>query len=412
VSECSRILEAGLVFLSPVELTKPQISVESPVLNSDFQVVALSRELRDLKRFARLGYNLYRDDPYWVAPLEQDLYDLLGDRNPFFENAEMSLWVAVQGGRDVGRIAGIIDRQHNECQEEHTAFFGFFECVNSRRVARALLDTVASWAVRKGMDRLLGPMNPSVNHECGLLVEGFDSCPVLMMPYNPRYYEGLLTGAGFTRARDLLAFKIDVPTCRLDRLERVVARFRREGQTITIRPLLQKTLNQELPHIKEIYNDAWNRNWGFSPMTDGEVDFLAARLKPLLTEGLAWIAETGAESVGFLLVLPDFNEVLKRLRGRLLTPALLGCVPYFLGWKFPPMARVVALGVKDKFRGRGVEAAMLAEGLKAVQRIGFKTAEASWVLEDNIRSRRTIEVFGGYQYKTYRLYERGIADPA
>lgn len=393
-----------------MELTKPQISVASPVLGTEFHVIALSNQPGDLKRFARVSYALYRDDPFWVAPLEQDLLDLLGPRNPFFENAEMSLWVISQDGRDIGRIAGIIDRQHNERQGERTAYFGFFECINSQQAAQALFDTVEAWAAEKGMDRLLGPMNPSANHECGLLVDGFDSSPVLMMPYNPRYYEGLFTRAGFTKAKDLLAFNIELARCRVDRVARVVARFRREGQTITIRPLRRKTLSQELPRIKEIYNEAWNRNWGFSPMTEGEVDFLAARLKPLLTEGLAWIADAGDEPVGFLLALPDFNPVLKRLRGRLLTPALLGCIPYFLGWKFPPMARVVALGVKDQFRGRGVEAAMMEEGLKVAKRIGFKAAEASWVLEDNVRSRRTIEIFGGYQYKTYRLYQREVAD--
>ncbi len=282
------------------------------------------------------------------------------------------------------------------------------EPIPSRHVTQALFQTAAAWARQRGLRRLLGPMNPSSNYECGLLVDGFDRSPVLMMTYNPTYYQDLITAEGFTAVKDLLAFHIDFANCPIDRLQRVAARFVRREPAVQIRPIRRRTLAQDLPRIKEIYNEAWRQNWGFTPMTDAEVDYLAGRLKPLLTEGLTWIAETASEPVGILLALPDYNEAIKPLRGRLLTPRLYHLLSYMLGWKKPAMLRVVALGVKNRFRGRGVETVMLAEAFKTALRIGFRGAEASWILEDNLPVRRVIEIFGGKPYKTYRLYQRSL----
>jgi hypothetical protein len=320
----------------------------------------------------------------------------------------MQLWVACWGGQDVGRIAAILDHNFNRRQGTRTAFFGFFECVNEPEVCRALFQAAEGWAKERGMDQLLGPMNPTSNDECGVLVRGFDSDPVLMMPYNPPYYAELLEGEGFRKAKDLLAFYIDVPNSPKDRLNRIAELCRRRNPELVFSPVRKKTLESDLAKVKMVYNAAWEDNWGFTPMTDAEIDFLASRLKPMLVEGLVWLAEGPQGPVAFMLAAPDFNQALKPLGGRLLTPRLFGFLPYVFGWKAPTMCRVLTLGVVAGYRGRGLEAVMLVEGFKVGFKLGFTGAEASWVLEENVAMRRMIEMFGAESYKTYRLYEREI----
>jgi hypothetical protein len=372
------------------------------------EIVSLPREARNVRRFLNVSYGIYGHDPNWVAPLLMDLQKVFTDENPLFGHAEMALWVATRNGRDVGRIAGIIDQTHNQVQKDQAALFGFFECVNDGAVSRLLFQAAMDWAREKGMKRLLGPMNPTTNDECGLLVEGFDSPPIFMMTYNPRYYIDLVTAEGFRKAKDLLAYRMEIAKCPLDRLERVAELTRRRHPNVTFAPISRATLVRDLGKVKEVYNAAWQDNWGFVPMTDAEIDFMAARLKPILMDGLLWVAETATEAVGFVLALPDFNEALKPLRGHLLTPKLLGFLPYVLGWKHPSWCRAITLGVKEKFRNRGIEAVMLTEGFKAALKIGFKDVESSWILEDNVMMRRLLETFGGKPYKTYRLYEREV----
>ena len=244
-----------------------------------------------------------------------DLKKVFTDRNPFFEHAEMQLWVAVHEGRDVGRIAAIEDRSFNARQPIPTAYFGFFESIESVEVSAALFAAAERWSAQRGFVRIIGPMNPSSNDECGLLVQGFDRRPVFMMPYNPRYYLDLVAQAGFQKSKDLIAFDIDLRQTPMQRLERVAARYAKRQSDIHFRPVRRKTLRADLAKVKEIYNEAWDDNWGFVPMTDGEIDFMAERLKPMLAEGLVWLAETDEQPVGFLLAMPDFNEALQPLRG-------------------------------------------------------------------------------------------------
>jgi hypothetical protein len=377
-------------------------------MSNDIQVVALTRGSRDVQRFLKVSYGIYRDDPHWVAPLLMDLKKVFTDANPLFEHAEMQLWVATRGGRDVGRIAGILDHNHNRAAKDQAAFFGFYECLDDAEVSRRLFGVVLDWARQKGLKRVLGPMNPTTNDECGLLVEGFDLPPVIMMTYNPRYYLTLVEAEGFRKAKDLLAFNMDLAKIPMDRLGRIASKIKQRNPNLAFRPVRRKTLAQDLVKVKEVYNAAWQQNWGFVPMTDAEVDFMAARLKPLLMEGLIWLAEAGAEPVGFLLALPDYNVPLKPLRGRLLTPKVLGFIPYLLGWKCPPRTRVVTLGMKEQYRNKGLESAMLIEGLKVGIDAGVRESEASWILEDNVSMCRVLEAIGGEHYKTYRIYERGL----
>jgi hypothetical protein len=377
-------------------------------MSNDIQIVPLSRSPRDVMRFLKVSYGIYQDDPYWVAPLLIDLKKVFTDANPLFQHAEMQLWIATRDGREVGRIAGVLDHNHNKIAKDNAAFFGFFECIDDAAVSRQLFAKVLEWARGKGLQRVLGPMNPTTNDECGLLVEGFDSAPVIMLTYNPRYYIKLVEGEGFRKAKDLLAFNMDLAKIPMDRLGRIAEKIKQRNANLAFRAVRRKTLSQDLAKIKEVYNAAWEQNWGFVPMTDAEMDFMAARLKPLLMEGLVWLAEAGDEPVGFLLALPDYNIPLQPLRGRLLTPKLLGFIPYLLGWKCPPRTRVVTLGMKEKYRNKGLESAMLIEGLRVGMNAGVTESDASWILEDNVSMCRVLEAIGGVRYKTYRIYERGV----
>lgn len=379
-----------------------------PGMSNQIQIIPLSQTSKDISRFLNVSYPIYEKDPHWVAPLLMDLKKVFTRENPLFEHARMQLWVAQDGQRDVGRIAGIVDDHFNRSAKQPAAFFGFFESVDSSAVSHALFEACMDWGRRQGAKAVQGPMNPTTNDECGLLVEGFGSSPVFMMTYNPSYYLNLLDGEGFKKAKDLLAFHIDLATLPMDRLTRIAAKIRKRNPELVFRPILKKTLAADIVKIKEVYNAAWEENWGFVPMTDPEVDFMAKRLKPLLMEGLVWLAETGTEPVGFLLALPDYNPALQPLRGSLLTPKVLGFLPYLFGWKRPKRTRVLTLGVKQNYRSKGLESALLIEGLKVGFASGVTESEASWILEDNVMMCRVLEAIGGRPYKRYRIYERTV----
>ena len=375
---------------------------------SEVVVKTLTRRGADLDRFLRLSYSIYQQNPRWVAPLLSDLKKVVTDGNPLFEHAEMQLWIAERDGRAVGRIAGLVDRHFNDYHREQCASFGYFESVNDRAVSQRLFAVASDWARSRGMKRLLGPLNPTTNDESGLLIHGFDTSPMFMMPYNPPYYGNLIAEEGFTKAKDLFAYIFDLSNSPKERLERISRKFKERHPNLTIVPVNRRNLDQSLAQVKEVYNEAWKENWGFGPMTDAEVNFMATRLKPLLTEGLAFITTNAHEPVGFLLTMADFNQAFKPLKGRMLTPGILGFLPYWLGWKVPDACRVVTLGVKAGYRGRGIETAMMAEGMRTCFKLGFRSVEASWILEDNAAVQRVIELFGGKPYKTYRIYERSL----
>jgi GNAT superfamily N-acetyltransferase len=377
-------------------------------MSPDLHLVELPRDRAGLARFLKVPYAVYRGDPHWVAPLLSDKKLVLGAQNPFFVHARMALWVAVRGGRDVGCIAGVVDDHHNGCHRDSAAFFGFFESVNEPAVSRLLFGAVRTWAGHLGMKRLVGPMNPSINEECGLLVEGFDRPPVLMMTYNPPYYAGLLQDAGLARCKDLFAYFITLDDSLLARFDRLAARALARMPGVTIRALEKRALPRDLAKIQEIYNAAWEENWGHVPMTAGEVEFMARRLTPILDANLVLLAETPDEPAAFIMALPDYNDALGRLRGRLLSPRLLLALPYLTGIRRPRRVRVIAMGIKPAYRKRGLDALLLARLLRTTLRAGFKAAELSWVLDDNVLIQSIGAMFGGTVYKTYRLYEGAL----
>jgi GNAT superfamily N-acetyltransferase len=374
-------------------------------VSAELRVVELLRDRAGISRFLSVADNLYRGDSCWVAPMLSDRKKVLGDANPFFTHARMALWVAVRDGRDVGRIAGIVDDHHNMRHNERTAFFGFFESANDPAVSDLLFATVRAWARGAGMIRMLGPMNPSINEECGLLVDGFDTPPVLMMTYNPPYYAELCERARLTRCKDLWAYRFSLDDALLTRFERVAARTFKRVPGVRIRAIDRRSLARDLGKVQDVYNAAWEDNWGHVPMTAAEVDFMARRLTPLLTADLVLLAETREEPVAFLLALPDYNEALGLLHGRLLSPRLLLALPYLVGIRRPRMVRVIAMGIKPAYRKRGLDAALFARSVRAALRAGFTAAEISWVLDDNTLMQQIGEMFGATRYKTYRLYE-------
>ena len=371
----------------------------------------ISRSKRDLARFFDVADRIYASDPNWVPPLRDDLAKVFSEKNPFFRHAEMQLFVASRGGRDAGRIAAILDRNHNDFHGEKTAFFGFFESENDQAVATRLFDAAVGWARQRGMEVLRGPANPSLNDEAGLLVEGFDRPPVLMMTYNPRYYLDLVERAGFHKAKDLLAYWFDIGPEPLARLVRLNERFRKRAMNIEIRKVSKRGLMADLPKIRDVYNAAWEKNWGFVPMTAEEMDFMAARLKPLVDEDFLFLAEArrpdgSLEPIAFLLALPDYNAAIQPLRGRLLP---LGWLRFLLGVRKIKTLRVLTLGIKKEYRLRGIQSIIFEEGLRASLKRGLTGCEISWLLEGNDLIINSVRLWGGHLYKTYRLYDKPIS---
>jgi len=358
-----------------------------------------------IREFVRFPWRIYEGDPYWVPPLIKEQVDMFSPRYPFFEHGEIDLLVARKGDEPVGRVAAILDRAYVDYSHEKTVFFGFFECVDDTTVARALIDHVREWGRARGMRIIRGPFNPSTNDECGLLVDGFDMAPMLMMPYNPPYYTDLMKACGLAKCRDLYSYLIE-PQAIPDKLEELVDRIRKRIPDLTVRPVRLKEIDQELRIVRDIYNNAWRDNWGFVPMTEREIDFLAARLKPLVVEDLVLFAEIKGEEVAFIASFPDYNQVLKRLNGKI---GLIGALKFLYYSKKLKDLRTMLLGVKYGYHKQGIEALLYLETFRRGFAKGFERGEMSWILEDNMLMRRGIETLGGRIYKTYRLYEDSIS---
>jgi len=361
---------------------------------------------QDLMAFIRFPWEIYKGDRYWVPPLIKDQLLKFSPSHPFRSHSEMILFLARKEGQIVGRIVGIIDHHYIEFHQENVGFFGFFESISDTEVAGALLTKVGGWLKEHGMEKMVGPMNPSTNDECGLLVEGFDISPCLMMPYNPRYYPSLLEGFGLKKAMDLYAYWLEESFFLDDRLFRITERLIKRDPQLWVRPIHLRHLDEELKIIKGIYNDAWRKNWGFVPLTEAEINDLSKNLKPLVVPDLVLIAYWGEEPIGFSVSLPDYNEVLKHLNGKV---GLLGTLKFLYYSRKIKTIRVMLLGVKRAFQKKGVEGLLYIETFKRGTKKGYPRAECSWVLENNILMQHGLEAMGGKRYKTYRIYEAPLA---
>ena len=360
---------------------------------------------KDLLAFIRFPWEIYKGDPCWVPPLIKDLLQKFSPDHPFRSHSEMVLYLAYQEGRIAGRIAGVIDHNYISFHQEKIGFFGFFESIPEARVAEALLARVRNWLKDRGMEKVAGPMNPSTNDECGFLIEGFDSPPCLMMPYNPRCYPDFVEGAGFRKAMDLYAYLLEQETFQLDRLNRITDRLRKRSPELHVRPINLRRFDGELVIVKELYNQAWSKNWGFVPLTEPEIDDLAKNLKPLVVPDLVLFAYWGDEPVGFSVGLPDYNQVLRRLNGKI---GLLGGLKFLYYSRKIKTIRVMLLGVNQAFRKKGIEGLLYLETFKRGIKKGYPKAECSWILESNPLIQHGLEAMGGRRYKTYRIYEMPV----
>jgi len=362
------------------------------------------RSRQDMKAFLRLPWHIYRGDAHWVPPLIRDVrFKLDRDQHPFFEHAKMELFLARQGTEPMGRIAAIVDDRHNEFHHERTGSFGMFECVEDYEVASSLLSEAERWCREQGMNRIRGPLNLSMNDECGCLVEGFDSAPVIMMPYNPQYYLSFFERFGLVKAKDLYAYlKNDIGVA--SRIEKLVERVKKK-ENVTVRPINMSRLQQELEIIIDIYNSAWKLNWGFVPMTRNEMLLMARELKPIVEPELVLIAEVDGQPAGVSITVPDVNQVLKRLNGRIWP---IGFLKFLYFKKKITGLRALVFGMKKGYRLKAISAVLYYETEKAGARLGYRWCEMSWNLEDNTLINNFDEAVGGRLYKKYRIYEKEI----
>jgi len=361
---------------------------------------------KGMDQFILFPWKVYQGDPNWVPPLIREMRFILCDGNPFFHHAEAAYFLVRNSGRVVGRIAALIDRNHISIHNEQAGFFGFFECLPDIAVAQELLNAAAAWLKDRDIEIMRGPMNPSTNDECGFLLEGFDSPPMIMMPYTPPYYIEYMERCGLSKARDLYAFILSMKDVAVgNRLERLAKGVMARVPGLAVRPIQMKRFGDELAKVKEIYNAAWSHNWGFVPMTDEEIDSMAKRLKPLIVPELAIMSEVDGYPAGFILTVPDYNQVLARLNGRLGPIGILKLL--WFSRKITDI-RAMIMGVKEEYRRKGIEGIMYLESFKAAMRKGYERSEMSWILEENTVMHKGCELMGGRLYKKYRIYEKRL----
>lgn len=358
----------------------------------------------DLDRFIAFPYRLHREDPCWVPPLRRDVRALLSrTRNPFFDHAAAEYFLAERHGEVVGRIAAIHNAAHNTFHEDRVGFFGFFDCIDEQEVADALFEAAAEWLRLRGLDTMRGPASFSTNDECGLLVEGFDTPPTILNPHNPPYYVRLVERSGFRKVKDLYQYQTRSPELpeRLIRGARLVA----ERKRIAMRGLDMKHFDAEVERIKQVYNRAWERNWGFVPMTDREIDHLARQLKPVVVPDLVVFVERDGETIGFAAALPDLNVALKHNPSGRLFPGILKIL-----WAARRITRIriLLLGLLPEYRVTGADALMYHWIWEKGYALGYRWAEAGWILEDNTAMANALERMGFSRYKTLRFYDRPL----
>jgi len=359
----------------------------------------------ELGAFIDYPFDLFRDHPHWVGELKKDSLHLLGLGHPFWRHGERKLFMAYRAGKPAGRIAAIINSAHNSFHSENCGFFGFFDCADDQEAAAGLFAAADKYLRAKGMDKVRGPVNPSTNETCGLLIEGFDSTPMVMMTYNPPYYAGLIEASGFAKTKDLFAFQMEVAAGFPERYEKIVQRINRGGN-IVVDLVDIKKLDAAIAEIKDVYNSAWEKNWGFVPMTEAELDDMGRALKPMLKPDYLFFARVDGKVAAFCLMLPDFNVPLKQARGSL-NPLTL--FPFLYNMRFKMKAgRMLTLGVKKEFRGRGLEMFLIKKAIESGKKMGWQYGEMSWTLEDNALINNTIESIGGRVYKKYRIYEKKL----
>jgi len=359
--------------------------------------------------FIKFPWRIYQGDPAWVPPLLLERKEFLDQKkHPFFEHGAAALFLARSGGKIVGRIMASDDPNYNAFHQSSVGCFGLFECVNDPAVAAALFEAATNWLRARGRDEIMGPIDYSTNYVCGLLVEGFDFPPTLLTAHNPPYYPALIEGLGFNKVIDFYAWWFSEPARAATRLRRLAASLRKRDAA-TIRQGNLNNFRAEAGRLREIYNDAWKENWGFVPFTEKEFEFMAKELKQLVVPEFTLIAEVGDEPVGFILCVPDINVAFRKINGRLTSYGLpIGLAKLLYHKSRIRTARLIALGVKPKYRRGGIAEMLVLRIIEdAMIKRGF-TGELSMTLEDNHLINRFLAAIGAKKYKTYRIYRRRI----
>ncbi len=366
---------------------------------------------RERKQFIKFAWKVYRKDPeldrYWVPPVIADYMKTLDTgKYPLYDHADLALFTAWKNGRMAGTIAAVENRRHNEVHRDKVGFWGFFECIDDQGVANALFDAASQWLKAKGLDTMRGPASPSMNDQCGMLVRGFDSPPVFLMLYNPPYYNNLVTNAGHRTGQELLAWYIDQDLIDIERLGRIAQHVMKREQ-LSIRTINMKDFDNEVALIRGIYNKAWEKNWGFVPMTDREFAGMAKSMKAVAKEHFIYFVENReGKTVGFSLTLPDMNIPLKHVNGNPFTPWGL----FKLWWYGRNISafRTITMGVLPEYRNKGIDSILNAHISQYGGKYGLHSSEMSWVLKSNEAMSKLAKVIGGIPYKEYVIYEKEI----
>ncbi|MGB5698098.1 MAG: hypothetical protein WBM46_20780 [Polyangiales bacterium] len=364
----------------------------------------------DLKEFIQIAFEVYRDDPAWVPPLHMEITDrLTPGKNPFFEHAEVGLFTAWKDGKPVGRISAQIDHEHLRIHQDNTGFFGFFDTLHDQEVASGLVEAAEQWLASRGMTRMRGPFSLSINEETGMLVEGFESPPTIMSPHHRPYQGTLAEGAGLHKVKDCYGWKYEV--------REAPARARKAWETmmslpeVRFRSVSPRNLKKEVHDILDVFNDAWQHNWGFVPATDAEAKKMAADLQLILDKELSFFAEIDGQPVAICVCLPNLNEVIFDFHGKL-SPVNVGKLIWRLKIRRPKSARLMLLGIRTELRGKKryapLATAVIAELVRRGLKRGYEWAELGWTLEDNRLINAAIQSMGAHIYKRYRLFEKTI----
>ncbi|PSQ89316.1 MAG: hypothetical protein BRD45_03620 [Bacteroidetes bacterium QS_8_64_10] len=365
---------------------------------------------RGRKRFVDFAYDLYRTSRHWIPPLRRDVKQTLNPKkNAFFEHGDMQLFLARDaGGAVVGRIAAIKNGQHLRKYDDGNGFFGFFECVRDEAVAEVLLEAAEGWLREQGLIGMRGPANPSLNDTAGLLVDGFDRAPALLMPYNPPYYADFFRQHGLERVMTMWAYYLHCKYVKTQKLRRGAKLIRRRHPGLELRTLDMDRFEEEAATILDIYNDAWSDNWGHVPMTEAEFDQLTSELKLIVDSELVFILEDEGRPVAFAISLPDINQALRHVEDGRLFPLGLPKLLAYQHFGGVHQIRMPLMGVRKEYQGQGLYAPLVLETVEEGPRRGYPACEMSWVLDSNTALKNALEEMGGVIDKEYAMFEKSL----
>ena len=368
--------------------------------------VTLVTTKEERKQFLEFPYSHYEEDEHWIPPLRMEQKKLIDqEKNAFYNNGNIAMFLAEQNGKVCGRIAAIEDHRFNDFHDSNIGFFGFFECIDDESVARLLFKVATDWLAEKGYSDVLGPSNPSMMDEIGILIDGFQFDPSILMPYHKPYYDKLIKSAGLEKEMDMFAFRVTQETVSFDRMYRAEEIVKRRYPRLRIREVNLKNIDQEVETVRKIFNEAWKDNWGFIPLTEEELASTADDFKMILDPKVAHIAEIGGEPIAFSIALPDLNQVLKKMDGRLFPFGI-----FKLLWHKRNINRIrtALMGVLPEYQGKGIDALLHKEAILNGREVGYKSSELSWVLETNTNMIRVAERLGAKIEKTYRMYRKEL----